>query len=90
MVRRLVCGTLAAAALAGSIGLGVATPAQAQVSNCDSWNRGGACVETYFNMTPDPLDLAQAQAVAAAIVTTATQATSQAASQTQAQPAGEE
>ncbi|HZS02288.1 MAG TPA: hypothetical protein VFE37_26465 [Chloroflexota bacterium] len=93
MVRRLAIGTIAAAALFGGA---FAATAQAQVANCDSWNRGGACGEIRFNASPDPSDAApqiqiagQAQMPpAAAQASSAT--TSQAAPQAEAQPAGEE
>jgi hypothetical protein len=87
MVRRILFGALAVAALAGSAGF--AAPAQAQVSNCESWNRSGACVEIYFNMNPDPLDVALARAAAAAS-RPQSQPVTQAAAQSQPQPdAGE-
>jgi hypothetical protein len=93
MVRRLAIGTLAAAALvSGAFG----ATAHAQVANCDSWNRGGACGEIRFNASPDPTDAPPAMQIAgqAQMPPVAAQAPSGAASQAapraEAQPAGEE
>jgi len=86
MVRRIVFGALAVAAVAGSAGW--AAPAQAQVSDCRSWY-SLACGEAYFNMNPDPLDVALAQAAASA-ARAQSQPVTQAAAQSQPQPDADE
>jgi hypothetical protein len=84
MVRRLFVGTLAAAALVGG---SMTDRAQAQTSECRSYNASGACGEIRFNQAPDPTERPPAPQIAGM---PSGQAASQAAPQAEAQPAAEE
>jgi hypothetical protein len=93
MVRRLVIGTIAAAAL---LAVGLAGHAQAQ-SSC-TYAGNNACGELRFNDSPDPRDARPATQIAGQAqmppagqsTAQAGQSTSQAAPQAEMQPAGEE
>ena len=98
MVRRLMVGTIAAAALlGGTLAFGLADSAQAQVFECRaSFGGNAACGEVRFNESPDPREpRPQMQIAGQAQMPPQTgqasvQSASQAAPQAEAQPAGEE
>jgi hypothetical protein len=91
MIRRRVLGLLATAAfVGGTMAVGTADPAQAQLSECRSWMSTGSCFESRFNENPDPTDTRPAPQMAIGQQPVQAAVASQAAPQTQAQPAGEE
>jgi hypothetical protein len=91
MVRRVIVGTIAAAAL---LGVGFGGQAQAQSSCTYAGNSG--CGEVRFNAAPDPRDPSPPMQIAGqaqmppASAQTAGGAPSQASPSAEAQPAGEE
>jgi hypothetical protein len=96
MARRLIVRSLAVGAvLSGALVLSSATSAQAQVTECGSWNRGGACVEEYLHMNAPtsrgPLVVVVLETPRPATTAQSTQqSSSQASPQAEAQSAAEE
>jgi hypothetical protein len=96
MARRLVLRGLAVAAVVGgTLVFHSATPAEAQVSDCVSWNRAGPCGEEFLHMNA-PMSRAPLVVVVvetqrpATTAQSAQQSSSQASPQTEAQSAAEE